>query len=84
MATKSKENLDNVAIGGSMATVGIGAQIPDLIGIAGYAIESATLPVGSIVGIGTSYAGAIIISTVGAPVAIIGGLICLGYKLFKS
>ena len=83
MATNPNANLDVVAIGGSMATVGIGAQVPALSGIASYAIESAALSVGGTVGVGSSIAGAII-STVGAPVAIIGGLALVGYELFKS
>ena len=83
MATNSNANLDVVAIGGSMAAVGIGAQVPALSGIVGYAIESAALSVGGTVGIGTSVAGAII-GTIGAPVAIIGGLALVGYELFKS
>ena len=82
MTMNPNANLDVVAIGGSMATAGIGSQVPALSGITKYVIKSAAKSVGTI-GIGDSIAGAII-STVGAPVAIIGGLALVGYELFKS
>ncbi len=77
-------NADVLAIGGSIATVGIGAQVPALSGLASYAIGafSSTFIAGS-VNAGVSIASSAI-GIVGAPVLIVGGLALVGYELLRD
>lgn len=69
-----------LAIGGSMATVGVGAQVPAL-GAAANSVVS--LFSSSLVG-GAIKTGVSIASSIAPPVAIIGGLALLGITLLKS
>ncbi len=83
MANKNA-SADVLAIGGSMATVGIGSQVPALSGVASYAISSLSSTfIGGAVKTGAMIAKAAI-GTVGAPVLIIGGLAIVGYELFRD
>ena len=77
-------NLDVAAIGGSIATVGVGYQVPALKAVTGSLVNAAkSSVVGSAVGSGSFIAEAII-SAVGAPALIIGGLAIVGYALFSD
>lgn len=78
----SNSNLDVVAIGGTMATVGVGVQVPALGKIAAYTVDAVTHSAcGGPAKIGVSIAKAVI-GTVGAPALIIGGLAIVAYELF--
>lgn len=69
-----------LAIGGTMTTVGVGAQVPAL----GAAANSAvSLFSSSLVG-GAVKAGASFACSIAPPVAIIGGLALLGITLLKN
>ena len=81
----SNANVDVVTIGGTIATVGVGAQIPALGGICTSLISTLTTSsaVSGAAGVGASIAGATI-GIVGAPALIVGGLAIVGYELFKD
>lgn len=75
---------DLVAIGGSIAAVGIGTQIPALGGVAASLINTcSTTMVGAAVKFGAGFAASVV-GTVGAPVLIIGGLAIVGYEIFRN
>lgn len=78
-------NLDVVAIGGSMATVGVGSQIPALNGIATFAVNTISKSCGA-AKVGALFAKAVVgtVSAIGAPALIIGGLAIVGCALFSD
>lgn len=80
----ANSNLDAVAIGGTMATVGIGVQVPVLRKAAAYTVKSVTQSAfGGGAKLGEFIAEAVI-GTVGAPAVIIGGLAIVAYEMFKD